>query len=254
MGMKHSAILLVLVACYSVRIGSAAQSPALNQPAKFDVHRLKTGTFRYSDVERGQNMGESQIGIEQIAGSGDFRFSNVTTGKFSQRWVAVTTPTFAAISANLSFGAGTGTPAFDLAYTSGRVTGFVVDRKGPTAGTKRPVNDSVPSTVVDQRIDWAAVSASDFQSNPDFEFEVYDPAIGISHVFAKSGPLQSVRVPAGEFQVYPITYEIRKRTGNETYKVFVTKQEPRMLVREDFPDGSESDLAAISLDDRNGRP
>ncbi len=87
--------------------------------------------------------------------------------------------------------------------------------------------------------------ASKFNSNRDLEFNVYDPA-GISHVLVQKGPLESVRVPAGQFAVYPITYKIKKRTGTETYKVFVTQGEPRIMIREIFPDGSQSDLISVA--------
>jgi hypothetical protein len=253
--LKKNAILLILAAGSFVQKGSAAaQCPRTNEQPKFNANRLKTGTFVYRDIERDRDVGHSEISVEEIPSSGNFRFSNVVTGDFSQRWEAITTSRFDPVSASLSFGEGAGAPAFDLNYHSGRVTGFVADRKGPTAGTKRPVNDSVPDGVVDQRLDWAAVSTVHVKSGGHFEFNVYDPAIGVSHVHVRIGHVESVRVPTGQFKVYPITYEIDKRTGTETYKVFVTKDEPRILVREEFPNGSVTELVSIdSSTTINGR-
>ncbi len=184
---------------------------------RFDAHRLQTGIFIYRNLKSGQDVGNARITVQEIAGSGSFRFANVVTGKFSQRWEALTTSTLSPISARLSFGEGTVTPTFDLHYRSGRVVGFVVGRRAPNAGIKRPVDELVPSSVVDQRVDWAAASAIDLQRTREFEFDVYDPVLGVSQVFARVGRLQSVRVPVREFVVYPVTYEIKKRSGTETY-------------------------------------
>ncbi len=239
--------LWLMVCLLSLQLTGVPTSTApANAHSKFDAHRLKTGTFIYRDSEGQGEIGQSEITVEQISGSDTFSFSTAVSGKFSQRWRAVSTPGFAPISASLSLGEGAGTPAFDLKYGPGRVTGFVVDRKGPTAGTKRPVNDVVPRGVVDQRLDWAAVTASDLKSGGAFEFDVYDPSLGISHVAVRIGQVQVLRVPAGEFETFPVTYEIKKRTATESYRVFVSKEEPRILVREEFPDGAQSDLASIA--------
>jgi len=184
--------------------------------------------------------------VEQIPGANTYSFSTVVSGKFSQRWRVVTTSGFDPISANLSFGEGSRTPAFDLNYAAGQVTGFVVDRKGPTGGTKRRVKDAVPRGIVDQRLDWAAVTASDLKAGGAFEFDVYDPSSGISHVEVHVGEVQSLAVSAGDFETFPVIYEIKKRTASDRYRVFVTKEEPRILVREEFPDGTQSDLASIA--------
>ena len=49
-------------------------------------------------------------------------------------------------------------------------------------------------------------------------------------------------VPAGSFETVRISYQIDKRSGAETYEVFVTKQAPRFLVKEKFPNGSVTEL------------
>jgi hypothetical protein len=101
-----------------------------------------------------------------------------------------------------------------------------------------------PGDIVDQRVDWAAVSASNLEPGQEFEFDVYDPSLGVSHVVVRAGAAQSITVPAGLFKVFRAIYEINKRTGVEKYQVFVTTAEPRMLVREEFPDGTASDLVS----------
>lgn len=242
--------LWLMVCIASLPLTGVPAIPASTAPAsaglKFDANRLRTGTFIYRDWEAKRDIGQSKVAVEQIPGTNTYSFSAVVSGKFSQRWRAVTTSSSDPISANLSFGEGSGTPAFDLNYVAGRVTGFVVDRKGLTAGTKRHVKDLVPRGIIDQRLDWAAVTASDLKSHGGLEFDVYDPFSGISHVDVHIGQVQALRVPEGNFETIPVIYEIKKRTASERYRVFVSKEEPRILVREEFPDGTHSDLASIA--------
>jgi hypothetical protein len=108
------------------------------------------------------------------------------------------------------------------------------------------VDDKVPLEVVDQRVDWAAVTASDLKPGRKFEFEVYDPNIGVSRVTVRVAGAVSIKVPAGQFEVYRATYQIGKRTGVEQYQVLVTVRTPRMLVREVFPDGTTTDLVSAA--------
>ena len=248
--MKLKTILSLIVCAGCFLANAAAQSSSQNRSLKFDGHRLRTGTFEYHDFTGSKDLGTSRIVIDQARGSDVIRFSSVVSGSLSERWQAVAKLSFEPISASLSFGEAQRTPAFRISYKRGRVTGFMVERKGPKTGAKHAIDESLGPDIVDQRIDWAAVSASDFGAGPEFEFDVYDPGIGISHVLARHGSAQSVRVPAGEFEVHPITYEIAKRSGTEVYTVFVTRDPPRILVREDFPNGVESELVVASPEQR----
>jgi hypothetical protein len=210
-------------------------------PATPDAHRLKTGQFTYKDSSNGKELGTSKIKIEKDPVSGDYHFSMQSSGYLAQRWEAVAKPSFEPISAKIRFGEAP--PYFDLTYASGRVTGFVTSRS--TAGQKRHVDATVSPGTVDQRIDWAAVLSNDLQPGQRFQFSVYDPGIGTSHVLATVSPLEQVHVPAGSFPVFRITYRIEKATGTEQYVVFATESLPRMMVREDFPDGTTSELVKI---------
>ncbi len=78
------------------------------------------------------------------------------------------------------------------------------------------------------------------------KFEVYDPNVGVGHVIVRVAVAASVKVPAGQFEVYRATYQIGKRTGVEQYQVLVTVRTPRMLVREVFPDGTTTDLVSAA--------
>jgi len=104
------------------------------------------------------------------------------------------------------------------------------------------VSASIHSNTVDQRIDWAAVMAFDLRKGTRFEFNVYDPATGTSEVRARVGPPRRIDVPAGTFRVFAVTYWVKKSTGAERYIVYATERLPRLMIREDFPDGTISEL------------
>jgi hypothetical protein len=59
---------------------------------------------------------------------------------------------------------------------------------------------------------------------------------------ASSTNLERVHVPTGTFDAYRITYRIEKSTGAEEYQVLVTRDRPRTMVREEFPNGIVTDL------------
>jgi hypothetical protein len=213
-------------------------------PAQPDAHRLKTGEFTYRDSSHGKQLGTSRITIEKAATESNYDFAAETIGYGDQQWESVATSTFEPISAKLSFGPpASRSPEFDLTYTHRRVTGFVVSRPHSQTGVRRSVDALIPAGTVDQRIDWATVLASDLKPGAQFHFSVYDPGIGISPVLAQVGPLEEVHVPAGSFSVFRITYRVEKATGAEQYVVFASEDRPRVMVREDFPDGTVSELA-----------
>ena len=237
--MKPRIILLTFGLVVAASIGLPSYASDAKVAAKFDANRLRTGTFVYQNLMGEKDIGKSENSIRKTPGASTFDFSNVVTGEFSQRWTAITKENLQPTSAKLSSGQGRSTPVFDLKYASDRVTGFSVRK-----GSRRLVDDKIPLAVVDQRVDWAAVTASDLKPGRNFEFEVYDPNIGVSHVIVRVAAAASVKVPAGQFEVYPATYQIGKRTGVEQYRVLVTIQKPRMLVREEFPDGTTTDLVS----------
>src|SRR5882724_8624648 len=123
-----------------------------------DATRLRTGSYAFRTLVDGKDVGRSRIQIRRSADSRNYVFSNLVLGSFSQSWEAVASPTFAPVSAKLSFGQGSAArTAFDLSYQDNRVTGFIAPRK--EAFKKREVDETVAAGTVDQRIDWAAVMA-----------------------------------------------------------------------------------------------
>jgi hypothetical protein len=210
-------------------------------PATPDTTRLQTGRFIYSDQLNGKELGRSQITITR-QDDGAYCFTNEAIGHADQTWTALASTQFAPISAKLSFGSGEQKQAiFDIHYREGRVRGFRMEGRGENAH-KIVVDDNVPSDIIDQRIDWAAVMASTIAVGGQFGFKVYDPKIKISNAVATVEARERIHVPAGDFDTVKIVYRIAKKTGTEQYRVFTNIDGPRMLIREDFPDGTSSQL------------
>jgi hypothetical protein len=187
----------------------------------------------------GKDEGESLIQIRKSSDGRHFVFSNLITGAFSQSWEAITSPEFVPVSAKLTRGEGNDArPAFELAYSGSRVVGFVVSKDG-----RRAVDDAVAADTVDQRIDWAAVmSLQNLAPGREYKFHVYDPGTGHSKVTVTVGRAGTVLVPAGKFECVSVVYRIEKNRGTEEYRLLISKRTPRMMVKEEFPDGAVTEL------------
>jgi hypothetical protein len=242
-----SIVALLVVAFIGAAWSAVEEAPSSAPGPKSDARRLRTGRFTYRELNRGKDVGRGRIEIRKIPDSEKFSFSAEITGEFGQCWESLATSAFEPISAKLSFGQSPcNVSAFEIAYNSGRVTGFSVPRDAGPARTRRSLDASVPAGVVDQRIDWATVLAADFENEKNFEFRVYDPGTGVSRVAAQVEGIERVQVPAGSFEVCRITYRMAKASGVETYVVFATRGVDRMMVREDFSNGFASELIEVA--------
>ncbi len=211
--------------------------------AQPDAHRLATGEFVFQDLDHDREVGRGHVTIRPLSG-GRYDFRANITGAANQRWEAITTRRFEPQSATITFGPDTvgNAPSFSIEYHAGRVTGFVIPHSGPSRGVRRVIDTVVPTGIIDQRIDWASVMASDLTLGRRFTLAVYDPQLDVSPVTVTVDSAERVHVPAGTFDVFRVTYRIAKATGTEQYVVLVTRSLPRMMVREEFPNGVVSDL------------
>jgi hypothetical protein len=191
----------------------------------------------------GKEEGRSRIQIRK-AGSGNFVYTNLVEGAFSQFWEAVASRAFGPVSARLTMGQGKDArTAFELAYRGGRVTGFAFSARNAQQPLRRTVDEAVAADTVDQRIDWAAVMAlEEYAPDGQFTFHVYDPGTGHSLVTARVLGLETTTVPAGSFETVRVAYRIEKNRGSETYEVLIQKKIPRVLVKEQFPNGAVTEL------------
>jgi hypothetical protein len=211
-----------------------------------DARLLRSGEFVYGDFRGEDPLGRSRILIAREPG-GRYRFSNTVIGNSAQAWTAVAMANFEPISAVLEFRGEDGThqPIFEIRYRGDRVSGTRHLRQS-TGVAPVAVDDAVEAGVIDQRIDWASVMARKLEVGLKFNFQVYDPAIATSVGVAMVEDGGRVHVPAGDFDTFKITYRIGKKSGLEQYVVYASKAVPRIMVREDFPDGLASKLEIVA--------
>ena len=199
---------------------------------------LKTGQFVYRTIIHGKDAGNSEISIHKLPDSGNFVYANRVSGAFSQQWEAIATPTFAPISAKLTFGEGEKLrKEFELKYQDGRVTGW--------ASGKGKIDVEVLSDTVDQRIDWAAAMSQELVPGREFAVHVFDPGTGASRVTGHIAGPETVRVPAGTFEAFRVVYRIEKARGAEVYQILTNRDRPRIVLKEEFPNGAVSELVQV---------
>jgi Protein of unknown function (DUF3108) len=229
-------------------LGQEGPSPMATAPL-FDATRLRTGEFHYRVVKDGKEVSRSVLIIQKQTDA-NFRFTAEFDG-FNQQWLSIATVAFAPIRAQLrSDGANGGKYSMDVVYEKGRATASVSRWKLETSSASRgkKITADVPLGTVDQRIDWAAMLSSPLPDGQKFEFTVYDPETGISHVSASVAGKEEIQVPAGTFETIRANYRIEKSSGPETYTIFASKDVPRVLVREDFQNGESLQLTKIDGD------
>jgi hypothetical protein len=235
-----------MILTLALMLMTAADDPSADLKSlhtQIDARRLHTGEFIYQDSAKGKVLGESTISIRLNGSDSNYHFSAPTTGYADQRWESVATPTLTPISAQLTFGKGSDQPTvFQLHYADDKVTGTALDRRSSLPKTQILVSASINANTVDQRIDWATVMSFDLRKGTRFSFDVYDPTTGSSEVRVRVSPRRRIAVPAGSFQVLAVTYWVKKSTGAERYIVYATESLARIMVREDFPDGTISEL------------
>jgi hypothetical protein len=228
--------------------GAPLAAQAKPPRSSLDVRRLETGRFEYRIMDHGKDVAKLVVTIEEQP-SGNFHFTGSADGQFLQQWESTTTATLEPISAKLRIGQEARPAALmNLKYDGLRVTGMALVtrlRKSEVTAPERQeraIDAKVPWGTVDQRIDWAAVLAGPMEPGRKFDFAVYDPGAGVSHVVGEVGRIEEVHVPAGTFETYPIVWRVDSATGTEVYQLHATRRLPRILVREKFPDGTQTEL------------
>ena len=203
----------------------------------FEAIRLRTGRFEYRVMKAGKEIAKFTLTVEKAA-DGNFRFAGEAIG-FNQKWESIATPVFHPISATLRMQLRDGKMySMTLKYADGYVTGSEQKESSPA----NKIDNHVPPGTVDQRIDWATAMSTGLVLGDKFNFTVFDPSTGVSEVTGEVAGDQRIIVPAGTFDTVRIIYQIEKSKGTERYEVLVTKTLPRMMVRENFPNGTSSEL------------
>jgi hypothetical protein len=205
-----------------------------------DAGRLRIGRFDYRMLKAGTETAKFTVTVERLQ-NGNFLFTGEASG-FNQKWESIATPLFEPVSAMLRMQRRDGKMySMNLKYDHGRVTGS--QQKESSIADR--IDDHVPPGTVDQRIDWAAAMARRLEIGDNLAFTVYDPATGVSRVTGEVARAERIQVPAGTYDTMRVIYQIAKSKGTERYEVLASKTEPRVMIREDFPDGTTSELIGI---------
>ncbi|HEV3460310.1 MAG TPA: hypothetical protein VHG32_27515 [Thermoanaerobaculia bacterium] len=227
--------------------GKPPNAAAVQSGSRFDARRLRTGRFEYLTLDHGKVVGKGCLTIRRL-GDGTVAFTDDETGAFAQHWEARATASLAPLTAALCFTQGAHAVSMNLIYRGDQVTGTAA--RDLAAGAKAPaIRATLPPVTIDQRIDWAAVLASRVQLGAELSFNVYDPWTGASQVSGQATKLERASVPAGAWDAYRVSYRVKKPKGWELYQLMVSKDEPHLMIREEFPDGSVSELTGVSATD-----
>ena len=203
---------LALAACLAIactRAEPPVTGPTVRARPAFDAARLKTGRFVYRTMLAGAYAGTATISVTRIDAR-TYRFANEVEGKFPQTWESTATSAFEPLAATLGLG-----PSDDksrtmrLVYEGRSVTGTATQlADAPRTGE---VSADLPSDIVDQRVDWAALISAPRAPRGALAFTVFDPWTGLSPLSAWIGEPEQVSVPAGTFAVLRVVYRIEKK-------------------------------------------
>jgi hypothetical protein len=206
----------------------SALAGAADAPPTFDAGKLKEGRFIYRTTLQGELLGETMLEIRRVGAS--YRIT-MSAPEIAQSWQAEVNRAFAPLSASLSMRGKKGAYTMALKYSGAKITG-----EEREAGDVRPVQAFATGIVVDQRVDWAAMMASNAGAGESIAVQVFDPSTGFSEMRGKVSETPS------ELR---LDYSIRKRDHLEEYTVHATRETPRYMLREDMPNGLVSELIRI---------
>ena len=214
----------------------APEGESNTRPA-FDAALLREGRFTYHTTLKGESLGDTVIEIRRAGAN--YRIT-MSAPKIAQSWEAVVRRSFAPVSVHLKMSSRGAPYEMSLTYEGEVISGE--ERKGESTA---PVRASARGIVIDQRVDWASIMALQPGSGSSLAVSVFDPSTGFSPMRGKIGTTPSMTGAWGTASAVRLDYRICKREHVESYPVFATQATPRMMLREDMPNGLVSELVAI---------
>ena len=206
-------------------------------PPAFDAAKLRKGRFTYKVTQNGKDLGQATIEIRRQR-SGEYRI-RFDSKDVAQSWSSTFDAQFKPIDAELHMPARKEPYHMSLRYSATEVSGEETRGKA-----KAPVSAQIAGQVVDQRVDWAAMMAADI-SERGLIFRVYDPGSAFSDLVGmqqKTEPFDSV---LGRQPAILLRYTIQKKDHAENYLLYATESLPRVMLREDMPNGLVAELVAV---------
>jgi hypothetical protein len=232
-----SFVVILAAAALSFAVTASAEDSAPPAPATFDAARLREGRFTYELRIKGELLGTSTIEIRRQ--SPDEYLIRMDAPEIKQRWSANLRRAFNPLAATLEMG-GASPYRVSLRYSDTAVSGTESKQ-----GSSHPVAAAILRQVVDQRVDWAAMMAAQFPREAGIAFDVYDPGTGFSRLEGTRTAANVIKSVLGTLPAIRLDYTIHKAERDESYSVYATKAEPRVMLREDMPNDLVALLVAV---------
>lgn len=203
-----------------------------------DASRIRRGSFGYSLLFQGNSVAQSTIEVADTDG-GNVRFTeNVSGAVGNQTTRYVVTSGLAPVSVEQEGRMGPMAVQMDLSYGDGRVTGTatVPQQQGGQGQRQQPqmkqvkVDTAVAEGTVDQNMAMAVILASPLEQGEEFRIPVYSPRTGTGQLTATVTDRETVKVPAGSFEVWNVEMSF----AGQKLNLFVTRDTPRVMVRQTF--------------------
>lgn len=210
--------------------------PAAGQPA-MDAARIRVDTLAYDVRYAGEALGTLRVTWARTA-EGGLRVSEEVSGTLGDEVTTyVVTDSLRPVSARRRGRLGPASSELDLSYAGGRVTGEA-EVGGDSTGTGRRPSDTrrvavdrpLPGDVIDSNTVVAALLASPLAAGDTLGYRLFRPGSGVVEARARVVGAERVRVPAGSFR----THRVVLSTDQGEFVLWVTRETPRMLVRQAF--------------------
>jgi hypothetical protein len=231
----------VLAAATLSFAAASADTPTTPPRVAFDATRLREGVFKYELRRNGELLGTSTIEIRRE--TADEFLILMDAREISQRWSARVGRRFNPLAAKLEMFSAAKPYRMSLLYSDTQVSGTET-KHGPKGPVTTKVKATIQRQVVDQRVDWAAMMAAQFGKAKSVEFDVYDPGTGFSRLVGTKTDVPPIAGVLGKLPAIRFDYTIHKKDHAEAYSVYGTQVEPRIMLREDMPNGLVALLVA----------
>ena len=205
---------------------------------EFDAASLREGRFTYRLSIEDEVLGLAIIEVRH-AGRDSYKIT-FDSKDLGQRWTSSFGARLDPIAATLDIADEQSPYSMSLRYSGTGVSGTQSAK-----GAAKPIAAVFDRQVIDQRVDWAAMMAAEIPRAKNVEFAVYEPDAGLSRLVGSRSESPPVGGVLGNVPTIKLDYTIHKDHGAESYSVYATKAEPRIMLREDMPGELVSVLVAV---------
>lgn len=205
---------------------------------KLDAGRLRLGRFGYRVTENGTALGMVWIAIRRL-GDGTYRIS-MDSADLSQHWTTDLTRHFQPRSARLTTGDSATGARLDLTYSASGVAGTHAH-----AGAVERIDAQAIGPVIDQRVDWAAVMASDVEPGARFRLSTFERGPRSNQLTGSATETTITTQLLGMQAAIRLDYVVTEGDEQSRYAVIASRELPRLMLREELQGGLVMDLVAI---------